>query len=58
MPAPMVRTGHDPQVREEALKTLYRLRSKLIDQEQQPPGVLEAIESLIVKYERARDQQT
>ena len=49
----MAPTEHDPQVREEALRTLYRLRAQLIEQENhRPTGVLEAIEALIVKYER------
>jgi len=49
----MAPTGKDPEVREEALKTLYRLRAELLEQKEPPPGVLEAIESLIAEYERS-----
>lgn len=47
----MAPTDQDPEVRDEALRTLYRLRATLIKQEEQPRGVLKAIESLIKEYE-------
>jgi hypothetical protein len=48
----MAPTGGDPAVREEALKTLYRLRAEFLEQEEPPAGVLEAIEALIAQYEQ------
>ena len=50
----MALTDQDPQVDEEALRTLYRLRTQLTEQATQPPGFLKAIESLIKKYEAKR----
>ncbi len=50
-PIQMAPTDQDPEVRDEALRTLYRLRANLIKQEEQPRGVLKAIESLIKEYE-------
>ena len=50
----MAPIDHDPRVRDEALRTLYRLRANLIMQEEQPRGVLRAIESLIEEYEATR----
>jgi hypothetical protein len=47
----MAPTAEDPAVREEALKTLYRLRAELLEQKERPAGVLEAIEALIAQYE-------
>jgi hypothetical protein len=44
--------NQDSQVREEALTTLYRLRAELNEREDGPATMLEAIESLIEKYER------
>jgi hypothetical protein len=41
----------DPQVREEALKTLYRLRAELYEREDRSTTMLKAIESLIQSYE-------
>lgn len=48
----MAQKHHDPQVREEALKTLHRIRADLLKRKEPPAGVLEAIESLIEQYER------
>ena len=48
------RTSHDPQVRDEALKTLYRLRATLGEREEPPSSTLKAIESLIAEYEQER----
>jgi hypothetical protein len=53
IPGPRAPTGGDPAVREEALKTLYRLRMQLLEQKEPPAGVLEAIEALIAQYERS-----
>jgi hypothetical protein len=39
---------------EEALRILYRLRTDLVLQDDRRPGVLEAIETLIEKYEQER----
>jgi hypothetical protein len=50
-PAPM-NPNHDPQVREEALKILYRLRAELYEREDRPATTLKAIERLIEDYER------
>jgi hypothetical protein len=41
----------DPQVREEALKTLYRLRAELYEREDRSTTMLKAIEKLIEDYE-------
>ena len=41
----------DPQVREEALKTLYRLRAELSEREDRTATMLKAIEKLIEDYE-------
>jgi hypothetical protein len=41
----------DPQVRDEALKTLYRLRAELNELEHRPTTMLKAIETLIEDYE-------
>ena len=38
-------------MREEALKTLYRLRATLRERDEPPSSVLKAIESLIAQYE-------
>ena len=43
----------DPQVREEALKTLYRLRAQLDKPEDRSTTRLKAIDSLIEEYEAA-----
>ena len=43
----------DPQVSEEALRILRRLRAGLLEQEVRPPGALKAVESLIEEYEQA-----
>lgn len=40
------------QERDEALKTLYRLREKWTGPEDAPGGVLEAVEKLIKEYEQ------
>ena len=40
-------------MRDEALKTLYRLRAELAQSERRPPSVLKAVESLIEEYEAA-----
>ena len=50
----MAPTDQDPQVRDEALRTPFRLRANLTRQEEQPRGVLKAIESLIKEYEAKR----
>ena len=50
----MAPTDQNAQVRDEALRTLYRLRASLIKQKEQPRGVLKAIESLIEEYEAKR----
>jgi hypothetical protein len=44
----------DPQVREEALKTLYRLRADRSKFEDSTSSVFKAIESLIEEYEEER----
>jgi hypothetical protein len=44
----------DPQVSEEALRILYRLRAGLLAQGERSAGVLEAVEWLIEKYEKER----
>ena len=41
----------DPQVREEALKTLYRLHAELYEREDRSTTMLKAIEKLIEDYE-------
>jgi hypothetical protein len=41
----------NPQVREEALKTLYRLRAQLDEREDGSTTRLKAIDSLIEEYE-------
>jgi hypothetical protein len=46
--------NQDPQVREEALKTLYRLRADISKSEESTSSVLTAIESLIEEYEDER----
>ncbi len=46
----------DPHVREEALKTLYRLRARLDEPEDGSTIRLKAIESLIEEYEAAARQ--
>ena len=43
----------DPQVREEALKTLYRLRAQLDEPEDRSTTTLKAVDSLIEEYETA-----
>lgn len=48
------RTSHSPQVREEALKTLYRLRAEFRERREPSSSVLRAIESLIAEYEEKR----
>lgn len=48
------RTSHNPQVREEALKTLYRLRAEFRERREPSSSVLRAIESLIAEYEEER----
>ena len=53
-PVQMAPTDQNPKVRDEALRTLYRLRANLIRQEEQPRGALRAIESLIKEYEAKR----
>lgn len=47
-------TSQDPQVREEALKTLYRLRAEFRERNDASSSVLKAIEALIVEYEEKR----
>jgi hypothetical protein len=49
-------TGHDPQVREEALRVLYRLRAQFLERKDRPSSLLKAVESLIVEYEEKRTQ--
>ena len=44
--------NQDPQVREEALKTLYRLRADRGTSGDSTSSVLKAIESLIEEYEK------
>ena len=44
-------TSHNPEVREEALKTLYRLRAEFRERKEPPSSGLKAIELLIAKYE-------
>lgn len=44
----------DPQVREEALKTLYRLRADRSTSGDSTSSILKAIESLIKEYEQER----
>ena len=44
----------DGEIREEALRILYRLRAELVRRPDRPPGVQQAIETLIEKYEAAR----
>ena len=46
------RTSHNPQVREEALKTLYRLRAEFRERKEPSSSVLRAIESLIARSTR------
>ena len=41
----------DSEVREEALRTLYRLRANFAERKDLPPSLLKAIESLIYEYE-------
>ena len=41
-------------MRDEALKTLYRLRATLGEREEPPSSTLKAIESLIAEYEQER----
>jgi hypothetical protein len=41
-------------VREEALKTLYRLRAEFRERNDPASSVLEAVESLIAEYENER----
>jgi hypothetical protein len=41
----------NPQVREEALKTLYRLRAQLDEREDGSTARLKAVDSLIEEYE-------
>jgi hypothetical protein len=52
----MARRAHDPEVREEALRTLYRLRAQFRERSDLPPHALEAIESLIEEYEKSAPQ--
>ena len=47
-------TSHDPQVREEALRTLYRLRAEFRERNDRPSSLLKAVESLIAEYEKKR----
>jgi hypothetical protein len=44
--------SQDSQVREEALKTLYRLQAQLREREDYQPRVLKAIRLAIDDYER------
>lgn len=46
-------TSRDPEVREEALKTLYRLRAEFRERKEPPSSVLKAIELLIAEYEES-----
>jgi hypothetical protein len=50
----MTWTDQDPEGREEALRTLYRLRAGFAERKDLPPSVLKAIESLIEEYEGNR----
>lgn len=54
LPAPLglkpMDPKQDPQVREEALKTLYRLRAELYEREDRPTTMRKAVESLIERY--------
>jgi hypothetical protein len=43
-------------VREEALRTLYRLRAQFRERSDLPPHALEAIESLTEEYEESAPQ--
>ena len=45
-------TNHEPQMREEALRILYRLRANLAQQDEPPRHVPKAVELLIEEYER------
>ena len=47
-------TSHNPPVREEALKTLYRLRAEFRERKEPPSSALKAIELLIAQYEEKR----
>ena len=47
-------TSHNPQVREEALKTLYRLRAEFRERKEPSSSALRAIELLIAQYEERR----
>ena len=47
-------TSQDPHVREEALRTLYRLRAEFRKRNDRSSSLLKAIESLIVEYEEKR----
>jgi hypothetical protein len=46
------RSIHTREEREEALKTLYRLRAEWNGQEDSPAAALKAIERLIEEYEQ------
>jgi len=48
------RTSHNPEVREEALKTLYRLQAEFRKRREPSSSALKAIESLIAEYEEKR----
>jgi hypothetical protein len=59
IPTPMTRTSgavnqsiHTREEREEALKTLYRLRAEWNRQKDSPAAALKAIERLIEEYEQ------
>jgi hypothetical protein len=54
IPAQMAATDQNPDVREEALKTLYRLRADFVKRKDLPSSVPKAIESLIEEYEAKR----
>jgi hypothetical protein len=47
-------TNHELQVREEALRILYRLRANLAQQDEPPRHVPKAVELLIQEYEQER----